>query len=109
MLEFGFEGSQSIRLENDVDHGAITKQEKRLAQALPALTMNKSPNSDILTFRQMHPEVIVHGSDGRSMFNGRHCTDEDAIYFLFAERLKESAECAVARLSWHRSSGFIEK
>jgi hypothetical protein len=28
----------------------------------------------------------------------RHCTDQNAVYFLLAERLKESAERAVLRL-----------
>lgn len=46
---------------------------------------------------------------GRALLDGRHRADEDAIYFSFPERLKESAERAVLRLKWHRSWGDMTK
>ena len=71
--------------------------------------MNNGEQPDILAFGQAHPEVVIHRHERRTLPDGSHGTDQDAVDAFFAKRLKESAERAVLRLKRHRSSGDIAK
>jgi hypothetical protein len=97
------------RLKDRIYLCAIAQLVKRMRADSATLPLHDAQQPNVLTLRQAYPKIVIHRHQGRALLDGRHRADEDAIYPLFPERLKESAERDVFRLKWHRSWGDMAK